>query len=423
MTALSLRTDRLLVRSSASSVRHLLITVEAPEGDGSRPVRQPVDVAFVLDRSGSMNGQKIELARDAIAKGLSMLSPADRFAIVAYDDRVDVVAALGSGARERAAADLALIDARGSTNLSGGWLTACMQLAEAEGPRDIRKCLLMSDGQANAGITDTEELQKHAAELRERGIVTSTFGVGDDFDEELMTGVARAGGGHAYYIAHANQITDLLTSDIGETLETVLHDVELRVSLPDGVTIEVMSDFSTITAGRTSVVHLGHMVAGQSISVLARVECPAGDLGRTVGIGVSVVSREHPTPAQSECSWTYASDDANEQQARTSEVDAEVAKVQAALARREALRYNRRGDFVRARQAMTAAADSLAPLAAIDLDARTVMDSLHDEAPMFSAAMRPSARKEREYAARGTLASRDASGRARRSSPDAQRGR
>lgn len=423
MTQLSIRTDGSLIPSSDRSVRHVLLTVEAPVGTSTRAMRAPVDVAFVLDRSGSMQGDKITLAREAIGKGLSMLSPADRFAVVVYDDRIDVVAALGRESRERTIGDLAHVDARGTTDLSGGWLTGCMQLADGEGMRDIRKCLLLSDGHANRGITEHDELARHAAELRERGILTSTFGVGDDFDEELMTAIAQAGGGQAYYIEHAAQTLDLLTSELGETLDTVLRDVTLRLRPAEGMSVQVLSDFSLTLNGPTPVVKLGNMVSGQSISVLLRVDCPAGQLGQPLALGVALASREEPECHWQEAAWTYAEPLRVEQQPRNSAVDAEVAKVDAARARREALRYSRRGDYERARATIFAAAASLAPLSAASAEAREEIDALNADVPMFARAMEPAAMKRREYRARAAMASRLDDGKAQRSEPGTLRGK
>ena len=92
-----------------------------------------------------------------------MLAPTDRFSIVAYDNQVQVVMPLGSWSITEATQAVQAIEVNGSTNLSDGWLTACMQLAEAPDARDLRKCLLMSDGQANAGIVDAGQLGAHAS--------------------------------------------------------------------------------------------------------------------------------------------------------------------------------------------------------------------------------------------------------------------
>ena len=85
MNELTARTDRSLIRAAGGSIRHVAVTLVAPVSDRDKK-RPPVDVAFVLDRSGSMAGEKIELARDAILQGIAMLQPADRFAVVVYDN-------------------------------------------------------------------------------------------------------------------------------------------------------------------------------------------------------------------------------------------------------------------------------------------------------------------------------------------------
>ena len=226
MTELTVRTDRSLIRAAARSVRYVVVTVVAPVA-AKTAERQPIDVAFVLDRSGSMGGEKIVLARDAVLQGLAMLQPRDRFAVVAYDNMIDLVVPLtqaSAEARANAERRLREIDARGSTDLGGGWLKGCQQLAEAPNRAATARCLLMSDGQANQGITDPNELERHARELRDHGLVTSTFGVGGDFDERLMSAMARAGGGHGYFIQRARQVGDLLTSELGESLEVALEN-------------------------------------------------------------------------------------------------------------------------------------------------------------------------------------------------------
>src|SRR6188768_3911376 len=90
MNELTARTDRSLIRAAGRSARHVAVTLLAPVSDRDKK-RPPADVAFVLDRSGSMDGGRIELARDAILQGIAMLQPADRFTVVAYDNVVDVV--------------------------------------------------------------------------------------------------------------------------------------------------------------------------------------------------------------------------------------------------------------------------------------------------------------------------------------------
>ena len=418
MTALTLRSDRSLIRSSARSVRYVLLTVNAPVSSGPRTTRTPVDIAFVIDRSGSMQGDKLRLAREAVVRGIQMLGPEDRFAVIAYDDEVRVVSALCNTTkdeRELAVERVQELHEGGSTNLSGGWLTGCMQLADASAPREIRKCLMMSDGQANVGITDVEELAKHAAELRERGIATSTFGIGAGFDEDLMTGMARAGGGQPYFIRTADQTVDLLTSELGETLDVVVRDVVVCLSAPEGASLELLSDFD-LRAGTTGQeIRVGHLVSGQSVSLLVRVECPTGAIGRTLALAASIASREHGESAWTELAWTYADDQANDKQPRNAEVDAAVVKVDAARARREALRYNRAGEFATAGKTLMMARSALMSRAGNDAEALQDLAALDADAVEFSAPMRPIAMKAVIFDTMSALRSRDKAGKARRS--------
>ena len=126
-----------------------------------------------------MGGEKIVLARQAVAHALQLVKPADRFSVVAFDDVVDVVVGStpGSAEAKRLALErLAQIDARGSTNLVGGWEAGCKEAAAHRSGDAVGRCLLVTDGQANVGESDPEQLGRLAAAMRQRGVATSTFG-------------------------------------------------------------------------------------------------------------------------------------------------------------------------------------------------------------------------------------------------------
>ena len=118
------------------------------------------------------------------------------------------------------------------TDLSGGWLRGCELVASQLMELGVNRTLLLTDGLANRGITTLKELEHHAAELRKRGVSTSTFGVGDNFNEVLLQAMAQAGGGQFYDIAAPQQIRDQIESEVGETLEIVARNVTLDVMFP-----------------------------------------------------------------------------------------------------------------------------------------------------------------------------------------------
>jgi Ca-activated chloride channel family protein len=416
---LSVRPDRRLIRPSAHSKRFLLARIAAPRATTER-ARPPVNLAIVLDRSGSMSGEKLRVAKLAVEEAIERLQPDDRFSVVVYDDKVDVVieSTTASGESRRGAIErLRTVEARGSTNLGEGWLRGCEQVAGHLAELGVNRCLLLTDGLANVGITDADELGHHAAELRARGVSTSTFGVGNDFDEHLLQALADAGGGHFYYIADAPQIRDAITSEVGETLEVVARDVQLEITAPDDIRIDPISPYPATTRANRTTVALGDLASEQVVEVVLRLSFPYGDLGRETGAIVALVDRDRvfapggPAPTEPvRLAWTYADDLANDAQPRDRDVDRAVARLFAARARQEAVRLNRDGDYSHARRAMTATAERIGAYAGTDPELRDVMTALVGDAAVFAAPMPEPSRKQAHFASANLLRSRDASG-------------
>lgn len=414
---LHVATDRRLVRSKWHSQRFVVAQVQAPvvEREGARP---PVNLAFVLDRSGSMSGRKLELAARAVEEGIARLQPSDRLSIVWFDDEVTVLVpgTLATADACRAAVQqLRLVRAGGSTNLAGGWLAGCEQVATGMLDAGVNRVLLLTDGQANRGMTDPTALAHHAAQLRLRGVSTTTFGVGDDFEETLLQGMAQSGGGHFRDIADAASIADHLSSEVGESLEVVARDVELRFTLPDGMRVESLGAFpATQVAGGTAVA-LGDLVSGQAVEVPLRVSFPVGRVGETHTAVVVLSDRDGVLgSALGRLSWEHADDAANDVQARDRAVDRVIATVFAARARQEAVRLNRIGEYAAARATLEATARRIASYAGDDVELRRTTDELLRETETFVREMPERYRKERFAASAYALQSRDASGAATR---------
>lgn len=410
---LTARQDRRLIRALHHSTRYVLVEIAAPPASAAA-ARPRVNVAFVLDRSGSMSGRdKITLAKDALREGIERLANTDRFAVVVYDHEVEVVAAgrTASGdAKRDAIRSLDAIGPRGNTDLGGGWLRGAEQVAEGLDPEAVNRVLLLTDGLANTGITDPHELERHARELRARGVSTSTFGLGEDFNEQLLGAMADAGGGAFRYIRQAEEIPALIRSEVGELLEVTAPGVDLRVRGPEGLRVECLSPFPVDRSSREAVVHVGDMVADQVVRLVLALGFPLGDLGRDVGVELAVADRDRRPAASTTLTWTFADGEANDRQPRDREVDRVVARMYADRAIREAVDRNRRGAWDEVRRELRGVARRIRGYAGDDATLRGIVAELELQADAWSVERAESDRKMQFSSSAYALKSRAPSG-------------
>ena len=415
---MKIQPDRTLIRFASQSTRYVLVEFAAPDSPRGAE-RTPVNMAFVLDRSGSMGGRKIDLAKQALTQAFAMLRPSDRFAVVFYDHEVNLLVPSTQATAEavlNAVRQAEAVHARGNTNLSGGWLAGCEQIAEHLRQEQIGKCLLLTDGLANEGITDPLELERHARELRSRSIATSTFGIGEDFNEALLQRLADAGGGRSYYIETPVQIGDHLTSELGETLEIVAREAYVRVAAGAGVEVTTLNAFEArrLEDGATAI-HLGDLVSRQAVSLVVRLKFPQGQAGSTATAVFSLWSSTGALRAlATDVVWTYADHGANDRQPRNVVVDREVARLYAARAREGALELNRTGRYDEAQKRLEATAARIRRYAGKDPVLGQIVSELTEREVLYTAQLSAPAMKREAYALYNAARMRDSKGKARR---------
>jgi len=389
--SLEVLSDRSLIRCGRQSVRHLLVTLEAPAAP-ARLQRPAVNVSFVIDRSGSMSGGKLTRACEAVLHALGRLEPQDRFSVVDYDDVVTVTvppAFASQAAIEDAARRVSNLHPRQSTNLSGGWLKGCELIAEHLDEENIARCLLLTDGLANCGIKDPEELVGHASALRQRGIATSTFGVGADFDEHLLGAMAERGGGTFHFLSDAEVIPRAIDQELGEALEVVARDACLVIEAP-GVEVRSLNDFPTRMDNGRTVIELGGLVSSQVLKIVVELRFPTGDAGTPRRVFVSATDRnEALTATRVEHCFLHALDVENDVQPRQQDVARAVAAVQAARAQREALFLNRRGSLDDAENLLKAYSAKIAARAGGDAELGRIAEQLSHDSRRVSEPMEP----------------------------------
>lgn len=231
----------------------VLVRIQAPataaHADGSaKPPRPPYAIALVIDRSGSMSGPPLEEAKRCAAFVADRLRGDDQVALVAFDHRVHTLqGALPRGDGYALKAAIAGIVPAGNTNLHGGWRAGADALADLPVPAGqaagagLKRVILLSDGCANAGTTDAAEIAKQCAELAARNISTSTYGLGNGFNEELMIAMGQSGQGSHYYGDTADDLMEPFEQELALMDNLCIKGLTLRATVPAGVQMDLLN--------------------------------------------------------------------------------------------------------------------------------------------------------------------------------------
>lgn len=218
--------------------REVVVQVEVEARRPDHANHSPLNLAFVLDRSGSMGGPKIEKARQAACAAVDKMADDDIFSLVIYDQEIELLVPPGkvgsSANRERIKAQIDRIRARGSTALYGGVQLGAEQVRKHLADERVNRIILLSDGLANVGPSTPHELAGLGAKLREEGLSVTTIGVGDDFNENLMTALAEASRANYYYVRDAEKLPGIFAEELGAVCARMASNVTIRIEVPAG---------------------------------------------------------------------------------------------------------------------------------------------------------------------------------------------
>ncbi len=241
-----------------------------------------VDMVIVLDRSGSMEREKLGYARQAVLDLLGGLTSKDRFAIVTYSDGVRRESALlpvTADNRERMKSIINKIRPGGGTNLGAGLQEGMNVLLAARKNGNIGKVILISDGLANQGITDPASLGNMASIAAEKEFGVSTVGVGADFNEQLMTTLADRGTGNYYYLENPDTFASVFEKEFQNARSVAASSVEIRIPLARGVSIVDAAGYPIDIKDSQAVFHPGDLLSGQARKLFVTLRVPTNKEG------------------------------------------------------------------------------------------------------------------------------------------------
>ncbi len=201
--------------------------------------RAPLNISIVIDRSGSMQGIKMGFAKRAAKNIIDQLKSEDVVSIVVYDTGVDTIQPpVRVLEKDKIKSKIDGIVSQGGTNLWGGTEQGYGFVQRNYKPGFINRVLLISDGLANAGLTDTTLIRIKVQKYKdEEGVSISTFGVGLDYNETLMTDMAETGAGNYYFIDAPDKMTEIFNNELNGLMNVAAQNAELKIKIPKGVTV------------------------------------------------------------------------------------------------------------------------------------------------------------------------------------------
>ncbi|MDR3403154.1 MAG: VWA domain-containing protein [Chthoniobacter sp.] len=246
--------------------------------DGRKPEttqRTPMNLAVVLDRSGSMEGAKIEKARQAACVAIDQLASDDYFSLVIFDHETQLLIPPDRVGDERHREALKEridhIRARGSTAIYAGVKLGAAQLRKNFDKERVNRVILLSDGLANVGPSHVSDLASLGRDLRSDGISVSTIGLGDDYNEDLMTALAEASNANYYYVKDAEKLPGIFEEELGSVRSIVARGITIRITVPEGVRLrEIIGRPEIDCSGRSVEIQLPEYFGGDKRRFLAR---------------------------------------------------------------------------------------------------------------------------------------------------------
>ena len=256
------------------------IDVEAIKHQGGE--RPPMNVALVMDRSGSMAGDKIEHTKAAARRLVNVLGDRDRVAIISYGSDVTVdfySQPVNDSTRMSLFRAINNIQIGGGTNLSGGFQKGFAELSKWKSQETINRVILMSDGHANVGITNPGQLVGLSTNALQSRVSVSTIGVGLDYNEDLMTNMANEGAGKYYFVDRADTIVQIFDQELRGLASTVARNTAIVIKLGDGVTVDGLHGFAHQISGNQVYVSLAEFASEEKKNILLKLKVDTAQLG------------------------------------------------------------------------------------------------------------------------------------------------
>ena len=338
------------------------------QGESEQSNRRRINLCLVLDRSGSMSGSPLRNAIKAAKQLVEYLQPEDYLSVVIYDDEVETILPPQLATdKEQIKAVIGKIRARGLTNLSGGWLQGCDLVKSQQASEQLNRVLLLTDGLANRGIYDPKILVNTAKEKAEAGVMTTTLGFGEGFNEDLLIEIAEGGGGNFYFIQSADDAANVFAIEMESLTSIVGQNLTVDLATQNQIQVsEILNKYPSKSSSKGAEVFLGDVYQVESKPLVLQFKIPAIATEGKIDLGTVEYSYERVVNGSIQkfsdrlpLTITVVSEEAASQVELDSEVTQQASQLRIAQKKDEAVANADRGDYHKAAEILRQAVEEL----------------------------------------------------------------
>jgi Ca-activated chloride channel family protein len=330
-----------------------------------RSERTPANIAIVLDKSGSMAGDKLRNAKEAARMAVNLLNKNDIISIISYDSTVNVLVP-ATRVSDKASINAAIDRMRsgGHTALFAGVSKGAAEVRKFLDKDRVNRVILLSDGQANVGPSSPSELGDLGASLSKDGITVTTIGLGTGYNEDLMANLAGYSDGNHAFVKDAEDLAKIFKYEFGDVLSVVAQDVEIKIQCRNGIKpIRILGRDGTIL-GQTVRTNMSQLYSEQEKFVLIEVEVPAGRAKQEISLAdVSVAYQNMQSKKQDKLAdnmkLAYSASREDVKRALNRDVEVSATRQVANEASKEALRLRDSGRLQEAKKVLQKSARSI----------------------------------------------------------------
>lgn len=256
--------------------------------------RIPANVAIVLDRSGSMQGEKLARAKEAAIVAINAMNANDIVSVLTYDSVVNVIVPSSKVSDKLSIIQkIQNIRAGGNTALFAGVSKGAAEVRKFLDKEHVNRIILLSDGIANVGPSSPTELGQLGMSLAKERISVSTIGLGSGYNEDLMTQLAGYSDGNHAFVENATDLATVFKYEFGDVFSVVAQDVDITITCQPGIKpVRVLGRDAEISQN-TVTLHLNQIYSVQEKFVLMEVEVPPHQAGTQLALAAVDISYDN----------------------------------------------------------------------------------------------------------------------------------